>query len=101
MEPRLERTSWAAFMSYHAVTLFIPAYVALQAWAAIAWTGGWRWAALAPLPVLVVLAAEAVHAHAQGASLWPLMLILFPVVGFLYLGLAAFARLVVRLSWRK
>ena len=83
-------------MAYEAVVIAIPAYFALQAWVLFAWRGGWRWSAVLPIVILAGLIVQAVLAYRQGSNLWPILVILFPILGFGYLALIAFFRTVVR-----
>ena len=67
----------------------VPGYFVLQVYAARRWDGNWRWAALAPLIVMVPLLGYTVFALAAGSNLWPLLLILTAPVAFLYLAALA------------
>jgi hypothetical protein len=82
-------------------SLVVLIYLIAQLWAAIAWTGGWRVAALAPLAVLAVVLIPTIVAKAQGSNLWPLLLILFPLAALVWLAGVALARLASRLNWPK
>lgn len=67
----------------------VPGYFVLQFYTARTWDGSWRWAALAPLLVMVPLIAFTVFAFAAGSNLWPLMLILTAPVACIYLAALA------------
>jgi hypothetical protein len=71
----------------------VPGYFVLQWRFATRWSGGWRIAALAPLPVAAGLLVQALIAFAAESNLWPLLVILFAPLGCLWLlGLAAARR---------
>lgn len=48
-------------------------YIPLQIWAAVSCRGGWRWAALAPLVLMVPVFGYTVYALAQESNLWPIV----------------------------
>lgn len=59
------------------------------------WEDGWRLLAGLPLVPLTALLLHAGVAFAMGSNLWPLLLILYAPVGFLYLlGLAGLRALI-------
>ena len=68
-----------------AVMLTVPAYLALQPWAAFSLTGGWRLAALAPLLLAIPAIAWSVYALSDGSNLWPIPFILLAPLGAIYL----------------
>jgi hypothetical protein len=65
--------------------VLVPAYFFLQYFTLVRYGGGWRFAALAPLIVMVPIVGHAVLAFLGGSNLWPLLLILVSPIGFLYL----------------
>lgn len=73
-----------------------PAYLLLQIWTLRHLQGGWRHAALLPLPLMMTLAARMFDEHGGGAPA-PAAALTIALIGALYLGaLAALARLVRR-----
>lgn len=62
-------------------------YLVLQAVLPRRWQGGWRIAALVPLIGLVAAFGWSLLALADGSNLWPLMLIFYLPLGFLFMGL--------------
>src|SRR5215469_10792920 len=63
--------SGIGFLIGGAVMLSVPGYFVLQAWAAFAWTGGWRKAALVPLIAMVPAMMFSLYALSDGSNLWP------------------------------
>lgn len=74
------------------ITLAGPAYFFLQLLTAIRYRGRWRLAALAPLLVMLPLAAHAGLAYADGAPGWPMLLLLVSPAAVLYLLLVTVAK---------
>ncbi len=68
------------------------AYFFLQILMAARYRGRWRLAALAPLLLMVPLAAHAGLAYAAGAPGWPLLLVLSAPFAFAWLLLVGIAR---------
>jgi hypothetical protein len=66
-------------------------YLVLQPLMAFWLPGGWRIAALIPLIAMVPLILHAAYAFTQGSNIWPLGLIFFTPVAFLYLVIVAAA----------
>jgi hypothetical protein len=79
-----------------AVMLTVPTYFVLQAWAAFAWTGGWRKAALVPLIAIVPAMLWSLHALSHGSNLWPITVILLAPFGFVYLAILCVLRAALR-----
>ncbi len=61
------------------------AYVPLQIYAGIKWSGGWRIAALVPLLLMVPVFVFTAVAFAQESNLWPIVLIFAAPLGTIYL----------------
>jgi hypothetical protein len=76
------------------IMLFLPGYFILQIWFGYAWPGRWRIAALVPLIVFVPPLLYSLFAFSQGSNLWPIVMIFYGPIGFLYLLLLGLARLV-------
>lgn len=68
-----------------AITTCVPLYFVLQTWLGCAWSGRWRLAALLPMIGFVPALYYTLAGLAHGSNLWPLPLILFAPVGFVYL----------------
>jgi hypothetical protein len=73
----------------------IVGYVVLQPLLPLRLSGGWRIAALLPLAVMVPLAIHAIVLVMAGSNLWPLGLISFAPLAFLYLLIVGGARMLV------
>lgn len=82
-------------MSYDVVVFLVPAYLALQVWAIVTWKGGWRLAALLPLIAFGLVLVATLIALNKGSNMWPLLAILYPALGFIYLALVAGVRALV------
>ncbi len=79
-----EPDSWSdALVSFMFIS--VPGYFILQAVAFFTLQGGWRWAALAPLLIMVPAVGHAVLALSAGSNLWPVVVIFAAPLGFLYL----------------
>jgi hypothetical protein len=78
-----------------AIVLLVPLYLILQTWFGCAWAGRWRMAALVPLIGFVPALIIALLQLSRGSNLWPLTVIFFAPLGFIYLLVAAIARQVV------
>jgi hypothetical protein len=74
------------------VALAGPAYFFLQILMAARYRGRWRALALAPLVLMVPLAAHAGLAYAAGSHAWPALLILASPVAFGYLIIVGIAK---------
>lgn len=70
----------------------VPAYPVLQVIALRRLPGRWRWAAGAPLLVMVPAAVQAGLAFSQSSNLWPILLILAAPLAVLYLSGVFLAR---------
>ena len=68
-----------------AVMAALPAYLVAQGMAILRMTGKWRWAAGAPLLVMIPAGLHAALALGQSSNLWPIMLILTAPLGLVYL----------------
>jgi hypothetical protein len=64
-------------------------YLVLQPFLAWKYTGWWRIAALIPLFAVVPLFGQALYALEAGSNLWPIGLIFFMPIAFLFLLLVA------------
>ena len=62
-------------------------YLALQIIAVLRLDGGWRIAALPPIPIMGWVVFSTADAYQQGSNLWPLGLILWGSVAFAYVAL--------------
>jgi hypothetical protein len=71
-------------------------YLVVQPVLAWRWSGGWRIAALLPLLAAVPLFGQAWLAFRAGSNLWPILLIYFMPLAFLYLAVIAAVRWFVR-----
>lgn len=70
----------------------IVGYLVLQPLSIRQWSGWWRVAALVPLIATVPLIAQALYGLTIGSNLWPLWLLFFMPLAFLYLLVVAVAR---------
>ena len=68
-----------------AIMLTVPLYFVLQVWLPLAWAGGWRLAAIAPLLPMAPAIAWSLHALSHESNLWPLTVILLAPFCFAYL----------------
>ncbi|GAA4010959.1 hypothetical protein GCM10022211_26990 [Sphingomonas humi] len=73
---------WLLGLAYAGMAI---GYVALQLLLPWRWRGGWRSAAQLPMAGTGLLIAWSAYAYAQDSNLWPLLLILYLPVGFVYL----------------
>jgi hypothetical protein len=67
-------------------------YLVLQPYFAWRWSGGWRFVALLPLIATIPLFVTAWLALRADSNLWPILLIFFMPLAFLYLLVAAAVR---------
>jgi hypothetical protein len=68
------------------------AYLLMQAWFALFWSGGWRKGALMPLILMAPAALWSLYALADGSNLAPLPAIFAALLGFVYLAVLWLAR---------
>jgi hypothetical protein len=85
MQKTNEGGEWIGFLLIAIGYLAIPGYFILQPWTIYRFTGGWRIAAALPLLAAVPLFGHAIFAFHAGSNIWPLGLIFFMPVIFLYL----------------
>jgi hypothetical protein len=71
------------------LTLAGPAYLVLQLIMVLRYRGGWWLAAIAPMPLMVLLVIDAGLAYVAGARDWSLLLAVATPAAFLYLLLLA------------
>ena len=77
------------------IMAFTPLYFILQILFPLAFRGGWRIAALAPLIGFVPALIISLQAFSQNSNLWPIAVIFFAPLGCLYLLLLAAARMIL------
>jgi hypothetical protein len=62
-------------------------YLPLQIIALVKWRGAWRWAAVAPLALMVPVIVYTAYAFAQDSNLWPIVLIFAAPIATFGLGI--------------
>jgi hypothetical protein len=65
--------------------LSIPGYFYLQYRLARRWSGGWQFAAFAPLLFMTPAVLFSLYSLSRGSNLWPLTVVFLAPVGFAYL----------------
>ncbi|MGO9702961.1 MAG: hypothetical protein ACLPX7_27305 [Xanthobacteraceae bacterium] len=98
-----QRARWLAVTSPDtwiavASMLSVPAYLVLQFWLGLAWTGGWRWAAFLPLVLTLPALSLTVYATSRGANLAPMPILLAAPPALFYLLIAWVLHKVMRRS---
>lgn len=92
-EAESSATGIAGLIGWFAL-LSVPGYFVLQAFALMRYSGGWWFAAVAPLLVMVPATVHAALALSMGSNIWPIVVILAAPPLFLYLCVVGVARFV-------
>ena len=88
---QLSRDAWLGI----AIMQSVPLYFILQIWFGCAWAGRWRTAALVPLIGFVAALMYSLLGLLHGSNLWPLPIIFFAPLGFIFLLVLGIARAIV------
>ena len=85
----------------NAMWIAVVAYFVAQCYTAVAWSGGWRIAAVVPLVGMIPITVLTFQGYRQQSNLWPILLLFASPLALLYLAVLMVLRATRKKSHEK